>query len=148
MKNLVLLSLILTSGLFAECKERELVVFRILEEQVDRIKKIDDHMGVDKSLEKIADVIEREGIISKMQDTIYGDIFQKMLSSQDPRVSEKLLSILKLMEISNQMKKNIDSGLMGSFESEVDNLKLLLQPQGVCPKMEKRPRKYNIEKYL
>jgi|GEM_PF-5028283 len=147
MKTLIL-SLFLTVGLLAECENKEMVVFQILNGQLQQIQKIDENIEVDKSVGKISFIVERENILTKMQDTIYEDILAKKLSSKDPRVQDKLLSILKLVELINEMKKSVDSSLIGSFESELDNLKLLLNPQGVCPKMKKRPRKYNIEKYL
>lgn len=146
--KVVFISLFLLTGLFSECERKELIVFQNLHDQIQEIKKIDESIDVDKSYGKISYIIERENILSKMQDTIFEEIVSKKLTSKDPRVQDKLLSVLKLIEITNQMKKNMDSTLMGSFESELANLELLLNPQGVCPTLEKRPRKYNIEKYL
>ncbi len=150
MKQYFILSMTLIgSSLWGECKEEDLY-FSELRNSIKKIEEINDKINksaID-SDQKVISIVEKNQTVDQIQQIFFKQFIQNTLSSKDPRVCDKLLSVLKLLELSNMMKQSSDKESISNFEEELINLKQLLSPEGVCPKIEKNPRRYKIDEYL
>lgn len=142
--------LLISFSLFAECREKNDLVFLQLKKSLQAVQKLNSEIdlspaGSDKRLNYI---LKKDQKIKDMQDLLYVDVLQKKISSLDPRACDKLLVVKKLLEIGDLMKESLNKGLVSEFENEMSSLELLFNPTGVCPKKGKNPRRYKVEKYL